>query len=398
MKEEIYNKHIGEVHDRLTIKEVVRNPRPKFVCDCTCGGSKTIDVFSVLHKKTISCGCFRKEKSRDLGKAQTKDGSEVLGKTFTNRVGLEYIPVEYENARKVLVRFSNSGYETYSAIKEIKNGSIRDWVATPLIPKDKKYFYPKEKKTRKSVAEVGELFVTKYGEQIEVVLCKSCDDITARFVGLPDYEFTTTIQRLREGTSKHPHRLTVHGVGYIGVGKYSNTEHSLARNYFSNMIGRCYLESELQKAPRYRESYVIEDWLNFQNFAEWYYSQKGADLPGYQLDKDILVKGSKVYSPETCCLVPQEINKLFTKREAKRGLYPIGVSEFSEGVYRAGMSNKILSDRKWSGPLRTTVEQAFTDYKEKKEQVIKEVAELYRDKIDSKVYHALMNYTVDIND
>lgn len=398
MKEEIYNKHIGEVHERLTITQVVRDPRPKFVCDCVCGSSKTIDVFSVLSKKTISCGCFRKEKSQSLGKSQTKDGSDVLGKIFANRLGLEYVPIKYENSTKVLIRFSESGYETFAAVKEIKKGSIRDWVATPLVPKDKKYSYPKEKKGRKSVAEIGELFVTKYGEQVEVTLCRSSEDITARFVDLPDYEFITNIGRLRKGTSRHPQRLTVHGVGYIGFGKYNSTEHWLARNYFSNMIGRCYLESELQKAPRYRESYVIDSWLNFQNFAEWYYNQKGADLPGYQLDKDILIKGSKIYSPETCCLVPQEINKLFTKREAKRGIYPIGVSEFSEGVYRAGVSNKILSNKSWSGPLRSTVEQAFADYKQKKEQVIKDVAELYRDKIDTKVYDALTNYTVDIND
>ena len=36
--------------------------------------------------------------------------------------------------------------------------------------------------------------------------------------------------------------------------------------------------------------------------------------------------------------------------------------------------------------------------KKAKEDYIKEVAELYKDQIDIRVYEALMNYEVDIND
>ena len=397
MKGEIYNKHIGEVHERLTIKQVVRDPRPRFVCDCECGGSKTIDVFSVLHGKTTSCGCYRKEKSALLGKSNRKPGVRI-GEVFYNKKQLAFQVIKYEKSTKVLVRFIDSGFEAWAAVKEIKRGAIRDWIATPLVPKDKKYYYPRENKGRKSVVEVGQLFETKYGETVEVVSCKSAKCIIAKFTDVPDYQFQTTITSLRKGTSKHPYRRTIHGVGCLGVGNYKVEEHEVARNRFSNMIGRCFLESELKKAPRYRECSIVEDWLNFQKFAEWYYTQTGAGDKDYHLDKDILVKGCKVYSPETCCLVPQEINKLFTKREAKRGEYPIGVSEFSEGVYRASMSNKIISDRSWQGPLRSTVEQAFQDYKHKKEATIKEVAELYKDRVDSKVYQALINYEVEITD
>ena len=46
----------------------------------------------------------------------------------------------------------------------------------------------------------------------------------------------------------------------------------------------------------------------------------------YHLDKDILVKGNKVYSPETCCFVPQEINSLLVTSVRSRGDQPIGVS------------------------------------------------------------------------
>lgn len=53
-------------------------------------------------------------------------------------------------------------------------------------------------------------------------------------------------------------------------------------------------------------------------------------MVGWALDKDILVKGNKIYSPETCCFVPQEINNLFTKRKSCRGTLPIGVKYIKE--------------------------------------------------------------------
>lgn len=33
-------------------------------------------------------------------------------------------------------------------------------------------------------------------------------------------------------------------------------------------------------------------------------------MEGWHLDKDILLKGNKVYSPETCAFVPAKINSL----------------------------------------------------------------------------------------
>ena len=43
------------------------------------------------------------------------------------------------------------------------------------------------------------------------------------------------------------------------------------------------------------------------------------------LDKDILIKGNKIYSQDTCIFVPKAINSLFTNRKRFRGEYPIGV-------------------------------------------------------------------------
>jgi len=112
------------------------------------------------------------------------------------------------------------------------------------------------------------------------------------------------------------------------------------------------------------------------------------------LDKDILVKGNKIYSPETCAFVPTVINNLFTSRVSKRGKYPIGVS-VSGSRYRVTMTK---DNKQYFFGAYGTPEEGFQAYKNAKETYIKEVAELWKDKIGMRVYEALINYTVEITD
>ena len=58
-----------------------------------------------------------------------------------------------------------------------------------------------------------------------------------------------------------------------------------------------------------------------------------------ELDKDILFKGNKIYSPSTCIYVPHRINSLFTKSDSARGDYPIGVTYHKRDcVYESKLS------------------------------------------------------------
>jgi hypothetical protein len=131
--------------------------------------------------------------------------------------------------------------------------------------------------------------------------------------------------RIKEGTISNPNHPTVWKVGYLGEGKYISREGgklTVVYLKWSNMLERCYSEEYHKKQPTYIGCSVDERWHNFQVFAKWFEENY---IEGYELDKDILLKGNKIYSPETCCFVPKEINLLF-KGHKNGKIYPPGVN------------------------------------------------------------------------
>ena len=114
------------------------------------------------------------------------------------------------------------------------------------------------------------------------------------------------------------------------------------------------------------------------------------------LDKDILVKGNKIYSSETCCFVPPEINGCFTLRTLNRGELPIGVSKNRYGLpYKARCGYN--GERVLIGNYKTP-EEAFQAYKSVKMEEILRLAEKWKGKIDDKVYQALLQWKIEITD
>ena len=204
----------------------------------------------------------------------------------------------------------------------------------------------------------------------------------------------------KKGSIKNPYCPSVYGIGFLGEGEYSaglNKRHTKEYVLWKNMLKRCYDNDYQEKLPTYKGCSVCKEWHNFQNFAKWfnenYYE---VDDERMELDKDIFVKDNKIYSPSTCCFVPQRINKLFTKRQNKRGDLPIGLK------YNKKLKIQVSCDtgngrRKHLGYYDTETE-AFQVYKEFKENYIKQVADEYKDKIPEKLYNALYCYEVEIND
>ena len=163
------------------------------------------------------------------------------------------------------------------------------------------------------------------------------------------------------------------------------------------MIQRCYDRKFQDEHPTYKDCTTCEDWKYFSNFQKWFSEPDNGYKKGYHLDKDILVKGNKIYSPQTCCFVPVEINSLFTKTNKLRGDLPIGVQHYANGRYRVFLQYRGYP--KYLGVFDDKHE-AFMVYKKAKEAYIKEMADEYYalGKITQKVYDAMCKYNVEITD
>jgi len=165
---------------------------------------------------------------------------------------------------------------------------------------------------------------------------------------------------------------------------------------WKHMLERCFSNNFKQKHPTYTNVICCNDWLCMTKFIEDVSKLKGYGLKGWQLDKDILQKGNKLYSKDTCCFVPKEVNYLLTKSDKTRGEWPIGVSFFKITCkFQASFS---INGKKRNLGYFNTPEEAFQAYKTAKEAHIKAVATKWKDQLDERVYQALINYTVSIDD
>ena len=174
----------------------------------------------------------------------------------------------------------------------------------------------------------------------------------------------------------------------------TNRKHTDYYKKWYDVFRRCYDPKCQKKRPTYIGCSVSEEWHTLSTFKDWYYSQPTYGKSGMALDKDILVRGNKVYGPNTCRLVPQRVNSLLVDCKAARGTYPVGVSfNKRKNKYQSKCSNGSKSN---SLGYYETIEEAFATYKTYKESLIKTVAEDYysQNLITSDVRFALVNWTI----
>ena len=238
----------------------------------------------------------------------------------------------------------------------------------------------------------------KDGEIAKIVEYNNCDDVIIQFIKTGE-KINTTYRNFKTGFVKSHFTPTVFGVGITGLEITKiNGKNTISYIYWQKMLQRCYDTKYHEKHTTYKDCIVCDEWLYYKNFREWfdnnYYEIEGQRM---NLDKDILVKGNKVYSPDTCVFVSQNINKLFLKHDSNRGKHPIGVSYYkSKDKY---MSQISLGGNKHKNlGYYNTPEEAFNSYKIAKENYIKEIADKYKDSIPNKLYEAMYNYKVEIAD
>ncbi len=190
----------------------------------------------------------------------------------------------------------------------------------------------------------------------------------------------------------------IHGHGYNDRSRPTSLNNKKLKEYtlWHSMLTRCFCKKYQSRQPTYEKCFISENFKNYSYFYDWCQNQIGFDQEGWQLDKDIPLKGNTIYSEDTCVFVPKDLNVLLEKSEALRGNTPIGVSyDANRRKYKAQI--KIFGKNCFIGRFGS-YEDAFAAYKARKEEYIKDVANKYIESIDPRAYEALMQYTVEITD
>lgn len=243
---------------------------------------------------------------------------------------------------------------------------------------------------------LGEKVLNRDGYWMTIITYRGSDDCDIEF---DDGTIVrkVTYRNFQKAGIKNPNHPNVQGRGYIGQGKYSQGTHPKIHSRWSGIMNRCYGKNSKDGNPTYKICSVCAEWYNFQNFAKWFEENYNPEyMDSWELDKDILIKGNKIYSPKTCCFVPPIINVQFTRRESCRGKYPIGVIFNKKGnVFEAWCTIGNIS--RYLGKAHNT-EETFYIYKPVKETEIQRLANEWKSLITEPCYQALMNYQVEITD
>ena len=311
--------------------------------------------------------------------------NERIGLIRQNKWGDTMKIIEYINANNIVVEFQDEYKEKKkSRYSHFVNGDIMNpHILNCRIEKEN---------------------INYQGYKMKIVQYIDSHNAIVEFQDEHKARVHTTYQHFESGSIKNPYSKSVLGVGMIGS-KYpakANNKHTKEYIAWRCMLVRCYDPKYKQNFPTYEDVTCCEEWLCFENFYEWLHGQENFDkwLNGYKwaVDKDILVKGNKVYSPDKCCLVSYEINALFVRQSSSRGDLPIGVRERKYG-YQAMCSNPYTHKTEAIG-RRKTIEETFDIYKLRKENLIKQAAqeEYAKGNITKRCYDAMMNHEVEITD
>ena len=311
--------------------------------------------------------------------------NERIGVKKLNNTGELMKVIEYKNANDITVEFQDEHKLTVCCTwQRFQKGNI----INPLTYKER-------------------LGQEKYNHQnclMKIVEYNNATDIVVEFQDKHKAKVHTQYSNFLLGNVKNPYYPSLFNVGIIG-NKYpisTNSKHIKEYNAWKGVLERSYDKKLKEKYSTYKNVVCCKDWLNYENFYEWLHSQPNFDKwyngKRWAIDKDILNKGNKIYSPENCCLVPHIINGLFVKGDARRGKYPIGVHKHINKFQ--ALCNNPFVNKTISLGLYKTPHEAFQAYKKAKESYIKQVAQVEYDKgnITEQCYEVMMGYKVEITD
>lgn len=319
----------------------------------------------------------------------SKEHKYDIGYTQINRQGLSFTVIEYRNRKDIDIEFEDGTVIEHVNVEKINQNSLFH----PNYPK------PSKNKPISIEQRIGESKLNNQGRKMTIIAARGAQDIDVQFENGFIVEHTQ-YQLFGRGAICNPFFPNLYGVGYMGMRTNYKDSKKYARQYeiWSSMMKRCYNEN-CARHTWYEDCKVAEEWHCFANFLNWYdahYYELPEGMGDVDLDKDIKHHNNKVYSPDTCILVPAAINRRIYHRITSSSNLPLGVTyDKKTGKYKARgkIDKKDVHFGKYD-----TIEEAFQRVKLEKESEIRKAAELYKPYMPQEVYDAVMNYEVEITD
>lgn len=147
------------------------------------------------------------------------------------------------------------------------------------------------------------------------------------------YESDFNVSFVRSGQIRDPYYPLVFDKGFKGLGDYDRNDPQF--RIWKAAMARAY-------GVRAREGITVEKrWWSYQDFAADLEELPNMGRQSFELDKDALIPGNKVYRRAACCFLPKAINASLTEVSRTSGVYQIPSGRYNACIYRFGKKHSL---------------------------------------------------------
>lgn len=307
-----------------------------------------------------------------------------LGKENINKQGFKMTVIDYIDYEHITVQFED-GLTKNTSFSEFRKGNVcntnyKEAAHTPL-----------------KIERMNEMSYNKNGEKMYIKEYNNCADILVEFCDEYHGQVHTSYESFRKGLVRNPNKKGKYGqiTGNEYKTRDENGEKTKEYNIWMAIIKRVFKAKEKNaKNTLYKDVKICDEWMYFPNFVKWLKEQSNYDKwkqgtnHEWSIDKDILSSlDNKIYSPETCCLVPSYINSSVIDVRCKDKTLPVGVMKFSNKYYYY-FDNEVGKNQYFETIEET--QESYINYKNNKRKHLAQKAYDNKD-ITEKCYNALMD-------
>jgi hypothetical protein len=142
---------------------------------------------------------------------------------------------------------------------------------------------------------------------------------------------------------------------------------------WKSMLSRCYKNDGGYKRRTYLNCTVCDEWLTFSNFKKWMETQ---DWQGKEIDKDLISKGNRIYSPEFCVFVDRLTNSFIVNSEKSDSIGAAICKKTHK--FQVRCRNPFSGEREWLG-LYHSANQAHEVWRNRKHEFACMLADMQSD-------------------